>query len=62
MSLTSYQAAPPCNNWEGENVLSEGLLSTVFFENPRILACQWASGSLFSAALPTPGGINVRNH
>jgi len=43
-------------------VLSEGLLSTVFFENPRILACQWASGSLFSAALPTPGGINVRNH
>ncbi len=32
MSLTSYQAAPPCNIREGETVWSEGALSTTISE------------------------------
>ena len=31
MSLTSYQAAPPCNSWEGETMLSDVAVSMHYF-------------------------------
>ncbi|PTY07959.1 hypothetical protein DB347_06985 [Opitutaceae bacterium EW11] len=54
MSLTSYQAAPPCNNWEGETLAPDSPLSTTFLnfsEGFRFHACLEGTGSLFSTAL-----------